>query len=155
MSSLDTIALNIYDPEDIAVANRNPSEVFDEPWIYAERKIGKYPEATSNSGKWLIFVYEKNLDLVWEKIKSATENGTLGQESKTSTGRRSSLAPKPGLKVICVYTYDSTDKEDVIRIRKELRMIGIESKIPYKMDDETRKGNYTVSGGKRIARYYE
>jgi len=132
-----------------------PSQVDDIPWIYAERKKGKYPELTENSGKWLIYVWEQNVDLVWEKIKSATEKGLLGGASKVSTAMPSPLAPKANLKVICVYTYDFTDKEDVMRIREELRKIGVTNKIPYKSDKATITGQYSFTKKGRVSIYYE
>ena len=133
----------------------NPSEVFNIPWIYARRKKGKYPESKDNCGKWLIYVYEKNIDIVWKLIKTATKDGLLGDASKVSTGMPSPLAPKANLKVICVYTYDYTDKTDVMKIREQLRKIGVTNKIPYKTDNATRAGNYTVAGKTRISTYYE
>jgi len=57
--------------------------------------------------------------------------------------------------VICVYTYDWTDKEDVKRIRQELRDLGITRKIPYKADRETLSGKYAIRGDKRISKYFE
>lgn len=59
------------------------------------------------------------------------------------------------MKVICVFTYDSTDKEDVMRIRKELRKIGIEARIPYKTDNTTKQGKYSVKGNSNLSVYYE
>jgi len=132
-----------------------PSQVDDIPWIYAERKKGEYPEQTENSGKWLIYVWEHNVDLVWDKIKSATEKGLLGEASKVSTAMPSPLAPKPNLKGICVYTYDLTDREDVMRIREELRKIGVTNKIPYKSDNATRTGQYSFTKKGRVSIYYE
>jgi len=136
-------------------ANSKPSQVTDIYWLYASRKQGNYPKSTPNSGKWLIFVDIKNLDLVWEKIKAATENGLLGETSKVSTSKPNPNASKQNLKVICVYTYDYTDRADVVRIREELRRIGITNKIPYKTDTATLSEQYEVKGHKQISVYYE
>ena len=133
----------------------NPSEITETFWIYATRKNGKYPKDTDKSGKWLIFVSLKNLDLVWSKIKIATEIGLLGDSSKAATAKNSPIAAKKDLKVICVYTYDFTDKKDVMRIREELRKIGVVNKIPYKTDQATRDAKYEVNGNTRISVYYE
>ena len=135
--------------------NKNPSEVTEAYWLYAKRKIGKYPSHTEKGGKWLIFVETKNIDGVWGKIKLATENGLLGEESKVATAKENTNAAESNKKVICVYTYDYTDKEDVMRIREALRNIGIKNKIPYKTDKATIKGLYQVRGNKRISIYYE
>jgi len=56
-----------------------------------------------------------------------------------STAKQTPLAGKSKARVICVYTYDWTNKKDVKRIRKEPRKLGITNKIPYKADEDTQK----------------
>jgi hypothetical protein len=137
------------------ISDKNPSEVTDAHWVYAYRLTGKYPDFSKNSGKWLVFVSVDNVDVVWGKIKLATETGLLGGVSKVATARPSSNATNKNVKVICVYSYDHTDKDDVTRIRQELRKIGIENKIPYKTDNATQQGRYQVKGDSRMAVHYE
>lgn len=132
-----------------------PSEVTDVYWLFAEREKGKYLSYTPRGGKWLIFVNIKDIDEVWGKIKKATEDGKLGSSAKVATARPNPNATNPETKVICVYTYDWTDKEDVKRIRDELRKLGITNKIPYKADEDTLSGKYRVKGHTRISKYYE
>ena len=132
----------------------NPSQVTDEYWIFAERKQGTYPPHSKNGGKWLIFVPLERIDQVWSKIKSATESGRLGEMSKVATAKDNANAINSSTKVICVYTYDWTDEEDVMRIRQELRQLGITRKIPYKADEDTESGKYANQGTKRISKYY-
>lgn len=132
-----------------------PSEVMDSYWIYASRKQGIYPEHSENGGKWLIFVPLEQIDVVWEKIRLATEQGNLGSSAKVSTARPNPNASNSGTKVICVYTYDWTDEYDVRRIREALRQLGFTSKISYKADRETVSGIYANRGNKRISKYYE
>jgi hypothetical protein len=132
-----------------------PSQVTDECWLYAERKKGDYPAATPNSGKWLIFVPISQIDGVWIRIKHAAEDGRLGDSAKVATAKPNPNATDPAMKVICVYTYDWTDKADVSRIRDKLRTLGIVSKIPYKADHDTFTGRYARRGHKRISKYYE
>jgi hypothetical protein len=134
---------------------QKPSEVTDLYWIDATRKQGTYPEHSENGGKWLIFVPLQHVDDVWEKIRLATEQGSLGSSAKVSTARANPNATNSEAKVICVYTYDWTDEHDVRRIREELRQLGIKSKIPYKADQETASGMYANRGNKRISKYYE
>jgi len=141
--------------ESSAAVHLKPSEVTDAYWLYAERKIGTYPAATENSGKWLVFVPLSQIDEVWAKIKLATEEGRLGSSAKVATARLNPNAANPDTKVICVYTYDWTDEQDVKRVRQELRQLGITSKIPYKADEDTYAGRYAVQGHKRISKYYE
>jgi hypothetical protein len=132
-----------------------PSEVTAAFWLYAERKTGTYPAATENNGKWLVFALVSQIDEVWAKIKLATEEGRLGCSAKVATARPNPNATNPDSKVICVYTYDWTDEEDVKRIRQELRQLGITSKIPYKADADTYAEKYAVRGHRRISKYYE
>lgn len=132
-----------------------PSEVAEVYWIYTERRKGKYPESTIRSGKWLVFVDEKDVDEVWAKIRKAVEEGKLGSDAKVATAKPNPNATKPSKRVICVYTYDYTDEEDVRRIREELRKLGIASRIPYKTDEDTLSGKYQKTGHKRISKYYE
>jgi len=123
-------------------------------WIYAFRRQRRYPRSTPRSGKWLIFVYKKNVDVVWEKIRRATEEGNLGDTAKVATSKPNPHR-KPGLRVICVYTYDWKDVVDVKRVREELRKIGIIQPISYKSDQDTLQGKYAGEGRKRISKYYE
>jgi len=105
-------------------------------------------------GKWLVFVSRKDVDEVWEKIRAATEAGRLGISAKVSTAKPNPLSTNPEKHVICVYTPDWTDEADVMRVREELRRLGITGKIPYKSDEDTLKGKYAATGHRRIAKYY-
>ena len=106
-------------------------------WIYARRKDEGYPEDTERSGKWMIFAQTSEVDRVWSIVKSAVEAGELGDAAK--------VWPMEGEKhehVICMYTYDSDDKRDLLRILTVLRSRGIEHSVKYKEDRETHAGNY-------------
>ena len=131
-----------------------PSQVTDRYWVYAYRQTGNYPRATINSGKWLVFVKLDELDETWLKIKKSVEEGRLGNSAKAATALHHPMAIDSITKVICVYTYDWTDKEDVMKIRKELRKLGITWKISYKADIDTRMGNYRKRGKEKISKYY-
>ena len=122
-------------------------------WVYAQRKNGEYSEHTSRGGKWLIFVGSHNLSRIWNKIKIAVEGGKLGGLAKAP--RHSSRGQSSSIGVICVYTYDWTDCQDVKRIREELRKIGIIRKISYKTDDDTEQGIYRANSDEKISKYYE
>jgi hypothetical protein len=132
----------------------NPSQVTNEYWLFAERKQGTYPAHSQNGGKWLIFVQVERIDKIWSKIKLATEAGKLGEMSKVATAKANPNATNSNIKVICVYTHDWMDEEDVMRIRQELRQLGITRKIPYKADEDTESGKYANQGTKRISKYY-
>ncbi len=142
-------------PETLLSSEPVPSQITDEYWLYAVRMRGQYPKATAKSGKWLVFVPVSQVDEVWAKIRDATEDGRLGDSAKVATAKPNPNASDPSKKVICVYTYDWTDEEDVRRIRDELRALGIASKIPYKTDRDTSAGRYAKRGHRRISKYYE
>jgi len=98
----------------------------------------KYPKHTKKGGKWLLFIEKEEVDRKWEIIKEAIRNNLLGEMAKVSTAK----TRKENKHVICVYTYSSEDKEDMEKIRGELRNLGFKEKIPYKRDIETIKGIY-------------
>lgn len=132
---------------------KNPSEVTEIPWLFATNKTNKYPPNNKErSGKWLIFSKIDEIDALWEKVKKATEEGLLGGISKVATAK-----PNANYlieKVICVYSYNIDDEEDVMRIREELRKIGFNYKLPYKLNSKTRSGKYQINGDKGISSYY-
>ena len=133
----------------------NPSEITDVYWLRAERKKGSYPDPSQRAGKWLIFVPLAAVDEAWRKIKRATEEGKLGGSSKVGTAQPNPNATNRNSRVICVYSYDWKDEEDVRRVRKELRKLGITDRIPYKSDEDTLSGKYRVTGHTRISKYFE
>jgi hypothetical protein len=148
------------------IMEEKPSKYTKDWWIYASSptyeeemiKIRKLREKGEiKTGKWLIFEYRENIDEVWHRIKSATEEGILGLAAKVRTAKpiSSYKKNKKDTHVICVYTYDWTDEKDVKRVREELRKLGITNKIPYKADEDTIKGKYAAKGNKRISKYYE
>src|SRR3990172_1092373 len=100
------------------LGNRKPSQVTEVYWLYAERRMGNYPQPTSKSGKWLLFIPNDEIDTVWGGVKQATESGKLGGSSKVSTARPNRNAVDPAKAVICVYTYHSSDERDVMRARE-------------------------------------
>lgn len=58
-------------------SDAKPSEATNVYWLFAMRNKGKYPRPTENCGKWLVFVNEKDVDEIWAKIKTATEEGKI------------------------------------------------------------------------------
>ncbi len=135
--------------------SRLPSQETDVPWLGAKRRKGTYPETSNRSGKWLIFVPREQIDNIWLTIKEATEEGILGSAAKVSTALSNPNSTEPNKNVICVYTYDSDDEQDVRRIREELRKMWITEKIPYKPDEATRSGQYRVRGHENISKYWK
>ncbi|HEC40966.1 hypothetical protein LCGC14_0871550 [marine sediment metagenome] len=151
-----------------------PSSYTEDYWIYAFSPTNKGEEISSlqlrlkkkvemmknnrlRTGKWLCFVSRKRVDEMWNKIKQATEKGLLGIESKVSTAKPKNvkIRHEKDTHVICIYTYDWTDKKDVKRVRNELRKLGVINRIPYKTDEDTIKDKYTSKGSKGISKFYE
>jgi hypothetical protein len=87
---------------------------------------------------------------VWERVKHAAKHGLLGPAAKVATAKPNPLG-RPGRHVVCVYTYDWRDEADVLRVREELRRLGITETIYYKSDEDTLAGRY--SGAKRVSKY--
>jgi len=131
-----------YDPEtSVLITDGIPTEETRDVWIHAFRQADDYPEDTERSGKWLIWLSAQTIDRYWQAIHEAVEQGHLGGEAKVSTV--ASAPVKQGRPyVICVYTYDYADKADVMRIREELRKLGIRRAIPYKADEDTSAMRY-------------
>lgn len=116
-----------------------PSQNALEYWISHFSDI-QYPQHTSKGGKWLIFCSSEEIDETWKKIKEAQDKGLLGDSSKSAT--KINAERYNGSYVICVYTYNSEDMEDVLRIREGLKSIGFDSPLKYKRDIETRNHVY-------------
>lgn len=110
-----------------SVDTGNPSEVTHAAFIEASYKGKKKMKADSERvGKWLFFMAEKFIDNTWQNVSKAVEEGKLWKAAKTSTAWRS----KGGVYVVCVYTYDCEDEDDVMRIRAYLREMGFKSAAP-------------------------
>jgi len=119
-----------------------PSSFHQHPWIYAEDPKQVEREANPEAiGKWLVFVEEADVDAVWEKVAAATQSGRLGFAAKVATAWPNSLA-RSSKRVICVYTYDFNDHEDVTRVLVALRDLGFEERLSYKTDVDTLAGQY-------------
>src|SRR3989344_7711617 len=114
-----------------------PSKINDDYWVHATCKKN-YPEPNQNRGKWLVFTYTKDLDKTWQIIAKATEKGELGFAAKSATMKHNPNATNEDVKVICVYTYDSEDKDDVARIAWKLYKLGVNPRVlNYKKDSVT------------------
>jgi hypothetical protein len=67
------------------------------------------------TGKWMLFPEPECVDEIWAKIAIATANGELGIGAKVETrvqGKKDRL--------VCVYTSDFRDKDDVARVLNRL-----------------------------------
>ena len=137
------------------VADRDlyPSRVVDDYWVFAYNLSGYVQPDTPRSGKWLIFVPFRLLDETWRIIKEDTEEGLLGVCSKAATARENPNAANRNVKVICVYTYDADDYDDVVRVRERLKFRNFVAPLNYKTDEATRVGQYAHTGATRVSKY--
>jgi hypothetical protein len=133
-----------------------PTEEYDDYWISVWcRDPSRYPVPTERCGKWMIYAHISEVNQIWATIRDAVEAGLLGSSAKVATMRPNPHAKRPEHKVICIYTYDSDDKDDVLRILAELRQeLGISHKAFYKEDNETRSGNYSFNSTSPVSKYW-
>ncbi|WP_051377463.1 putative phosphothreonine lyase domain-containing protein [Paraburkholderia dilworthii] len=115
-----------------------PSEDLSCNWHY--KKSPSYSDfaSTDLSGEWCIFVSPTDMDDAWSKISSAIEAEQL-IFAKVSTALRS--MGRDG-HVICVYTRDWADRQDLMRARKVLQSLGFVKELGYKRDIDTRNRIY-------------
>jgi hypothetical protein len=115
-----------------------PSEDLSRDWHY-EKSPSYNPFASVDAaGKWCIFVSAARVDEQWSKIRDAIESDQL-MCAKVSTALRS--MSRDG-HVICVYTHDWADENDLMRARDVLRSLGFVEELGYKRDIDTRSGQY-------------
>jgi hypothetical protein len=118
-----------------------PSQITDDYWFYAHGPAVCDADAC-RTGKWLVFVPARQVDRWWERVRLATEHGQLGTSAKAATARRNDLAASQRTKLICVYTRDWQDQDDVRRVLRQLRVLGVTSRLSYKTDEATMSGVY-------------
>lgn len=94
--------------------------------------------STEKTGKWCVFSTESMVNKKWEKIKNLIDSGII-IHAKVSTKRFLSHSRSKKY-VICVYTKDFNDIEDLIRTRNALRSIGLNRPLNYKRDIDTMNG---------------
>ena len=87
------------------------------------------------SGKWMLFNSADKIDEVWAKVANAVAEAELGHAAKVGVDDGSG-EQRPRL--ICVYTLDHADEEDVMRVLRRLDGLGLVPRgsrgIYYKAD---------------------
>jgi hypothetical protein len=121
-----------------------PSEETDIPWFVARgpgsvRRAGRERDKT---GKWLVWAPRADVDEVWGRVEAATKEGKLGCDAKVATAYDSSLTARAGQHVLCIYTADYEDHDNVGRVLCELRAMGFADRMSYETDDATLAGRY-------------
>lgn len=75
------------------------------------------------TGKWMLFPQPADVDAVWRTVAHATASNELGCEAKVATAPDSNDGG--AARLICIYTKDFADKEDVRRIAQSLNRLGL------------------------------
>lgn len=110
-----------------------PSKNTLDAWLHAhEPKLTSF-HSHEKSGKWCLFVKPEEIDSAWEKIKQAAKESKI-MLAKTSTAMSSANYDNY---VICVYTNNWEDMDDLKKSREVLRELGFTDPISYKRDVET------------------
>ncbi|KAF2876795.1 hypothetical protein BDV95DRAFT_561583 [Massariosphaeria phaeospora] len=92
-------------------------------------------ETSILSGKWMLFPAVDDLTRVWRTVVEGVITNRLGPTAKVAPDEGN-----PGPRLICVYTKDFRDHEDVLRVLRELVAMGLVGSgraIYYKSDPYT------------------
>lgn len=140
---IENINLDDYDKYGNELNQLPPSNETKKYWIHAQGTgKGCYENNQTYVGKWLIFISEQYINDIWNKIKIATNQEELSIGSKVSTKRQINEKIASNY-VICIYTEDYRDKENVKYVLQQLRKIGIIHILYYKADSTTLQGIYS------------
>ncbi|RDL33826.1 DUF1917-domain-containing protein [Venustampulla echinocandica] len=93
------------------------------------------------SGKWMIFCPPEEVNAVWSIVARATAENDLGIAAKVAPDDGNNRKPR----LICIYTKDFTDRQDVSRVIHKLKSLGLvdatsNKSIYYKCDAYTYLG---------------
>lgn len=111
---------------------RRPGKERKEPWIWTRTPAAAKADQ-GYTGKWMLFPALDRIEQAWETVRQATEAGTLGISAKSATDRTSDRG-----RLICVYTADHRDLDDVRRVLFRLRELGFSQPLYYKEHEATR-----------------
>jgi hypothetical protein len=117
-------------PDDQRPSNRDRYET----WIHVTAPKQLRPTRYGDMGKWCIFRGERDVDETWQLVRAAVLIGKL-LAAKVSGWQRA--AQFHGRYVICVYVADSSNLDDVRRVRSVLRELGVTEQIGFKTDRAT------------------
>jgi hypothetical protein len=71
-------------------------------------------------GKWMLFCSDQTVDEIWAAVAKATADNQLGIAAKVAT--RQDVDDD---RLVCVYTADFADKDDVRRVALKLKELGL------------------------------
>ena len=93
----------------------------------------KWPVISKN----VYLPYSAEVDEIWTTVAKAVVTGTLGSAANVFASDE-----EKKLYVICVYTEDFTNKEEVWAVERSLRKLGIKVTLRYKPNIYTTLGIY-------------
>lgn len=102
--------------------------------------IAKYMQLITKMFWQILFFSRSKIDATWTAIAKAVVSGTSGTAAnmfESDSGEQESYY------VICVYTEDFTNKEEVWAAEQSLRKLGITEILRYKPDIYTTLGIYS------------
>lgn len=125
---------------------RIPSRTIDRYWLFHldENYVFKKEKGDRRSGKWLLFDSFDKIDEYWKLIMNALDSNSLGPSAKVATSKVKEGFESNKNRVICIYTENYNDLDDVWRIEKGIRNMGILNKLVYKLDEDV--GKYEKDG---------
>jgi hypothetical protein len=103
-------------------------------WLHSQPE-GRRFFSTDKSGKWCLHFTVETVDDAWTRIDALVADGKL-RAAMASTLRGSQLRGFDTL-VICVFTEDWTDRDEVTRVRKLLLEARFLTSMGYKRDVDT------------------
>jgi hypothetical protein len=78
------------------------------------------------NGKWMLFPTPSEVDRVWRTVAQATWEGKLGTSAKVATNAEGQEPPeRAAQRLICIYTHDFSDEDDVKRVLLSMRQLGL------------------------------
>jgi len=111
----------------------NPTNVTDSYWIVKSNNF----RSTSQSGKWCLFTTKKEVDNLWRLTSNEVGKNNF-VAAKVSTKLMASLPNRRY--VICVYTPDWEDQDEVFRVKNEITKLGFVGELKFKRDIDTING---------------
>lgn len=82
-------------------------------------------ERKCTTGKWMLFPTVEDVDYVWGKVAKGTAERELGVAAKVAAGEDGGEGDGWARRLICVYTKDFADAEDVKRVLLGLKETGL------------------------------
>ena len=111
-----------------------PSKNITDNWISCAGKNVTSFNSNEKTGKWCIFLTEKEVDVAWSKIKKALKQGKL---TLAKVATKKNAHKFDNTYVICIYTNNWADEQELTQTRDVLYELGWIAPLKYKRDIET------------------